>query len=134
MAIPGPTTKRAMDEAASSLLRLARMERGWSQRQLAAAAGVPTSTVGRIESGSRQPSLVTLSRLLAAADVELRIRLEAYDDHDDVLDARRAALTATERADADEAFAGTTALLAASRAAGPVDRSGSRALPHATTA
>ena len=111
-----------MDEAAASLLRLARMERGWSQRRLAAEAGVPTSTVGRIESGARQPSLVTLSRLLAAADLELRIRLEAYDNHDDVLDARRAALTSEQRAEADRIFAATTALLTASRAAGPVGR------------
>lgn len=111
-----------MHEAAASLLRLARRERGWSQRRLAAEAGVPTSTVGRIESGARQPSLVMLSRLLAAADLEPRIHLEPYDDHDDVLDARRAALTADQRAEADEAFAATTALLAASRATGPVGR------------
>jgi hypothetical protein len=34
-----------------------------------------------------QPTLPLLYRLLAAADLEPRIRLEAYDDHDDVLDA-----------------------------------------------
>ena len=35
-----------------------------------------------------QPTLATLCRLLAAADLDLRCRLESYDDHDDVLDAR----------------------------------------------
>jgi transcriptional regulator with XRE-family HTH domain len=69
------------------LLRLARTEKGLSQRALAAAAEVPHSTVARIESGSMQPTLPRLYRLLAAADLEPRIRLEAYDDHDDVLDA-----------------------------------------------
>lgn len=108
-----------MHEAAASLLRLARIERGWSQRQLAA-AGVPTSTVGRIESGTRQPSLVTLSRLLAAADLEPRIRLEAYDDHDDVLDANYAAMTTEQRAITDARHQARTD---AYRAAGVAARS-----------
>ncbi len=100
---------------AGNVLLLARMRRGWTQRQLADAAGVPVSTVSRIETGARQPSLVTLSRLLAAADLELRHHLEDYDDHDDVLDARRAALTDEQRAVADAAFSRTSALLAVSR-------------------
>ena len=86
IAVPGPTTQRYTERLAGNMLRLARAQRGWSQRQLAEAAGVPVSTVARIESGARQPSLVTVSRLLAAADLELRARLEPYDDHDDVLD------------------------------------------------
>jgi transcriptional regulator with XRE-family HTH domain len=90
MAVPGPTTRRYTERMADNLLLLARQQRSWSQRPLAEAAGVPVSTVARIESGARQPSLVTISRLLAAADVEMRIRVEAYDDHDDVLDVRQA--------------------------------------------
>jgi transcriptional regulator with XRE-family HTH domain len=62
------------------------MKAGLTQRQLAAAAGVAQSTVARIESGSVQPTLPMLYRLLAAADLEPRIRLETYDSHDDVLD------------------------------------------------
>ena len=34
-----------------------------------------------------QPTLALLYRLLAAADLEPRIRLEPYDNHNDVLDA-----------------------------------------------
>lgn len=102
MAVPGPTTQRNVERLAGNLLRLAREERGWSQAQLAAAARVPASTVGRIEAGQRQPSLVTLYRLLAAADVDLRVRLEPYDDHDDVLDARDAARSPRQRAVAEE--------------------------------
>ncbi|MFT3873141.1 MAG: hypothetical protein QM714_10910 [Nocardioides sp.] len=48
---------------------------------------MPHSTVARIESGVMQPTLPLLYRILAAADLEPRIRLEACDDHDDVLDA-----------------------------------------------
>ena len=47
---------------------------------------MPQSTVARIEAGGMQPTLPQLYRLLAAAGYEPRIRLEAYDDHDDVLD------------------------------------------------
>ena len=108
MAVPGPTTQRYTERLAGNMLRLARAQRGWSQRQLAEAAGVPVSTVARIESGARQPSLVTVSRLLAAADLELRARLEPYDDHDDVLDARHAALAPDEQAQRAASFAKTS--------------------------
>lgn len=69
-----------------------------SQRELADAAHVAQSTVARIESGTRQPSLPVLARILAAIDLELRITLEAYDNHDDVLDAEDHRLSAEQRA------------------------------------
>ena len=90
---------RANDSAqlAGNLLRIARLRRGISQRRLAELAGVPQSTVARIERHRQQPTLPLLTRLLAAADLELRTRLEDYDPHDDVLDARRATMTDTEQ-------------------------------------
>jgi len=120
MAVPGPNTARYTERLAGNMLRLARAQRGWSQRQLAEAAGVPVSTVARIESGARQPSLVTVSRLLAAADLELRARLEPYDDHDDVLDARQAALTPDEQAQRAASFAKTSQVLDEARRAAAV--------------
>lgn len=120
MAVPGPTTQRYTERLAGNMLRLARAQRGWSQRQLAAAAGVPVSTVARIESGARQPSLVTVSRLLAAANLELRARLEPYDDHDDVLDARHAALAPDEQAQRAASFAKTSHVLDEARRAAVV--------------
>ena len=43
-----------------------------SQRELAAAAGVPPSTVGRIESGeTTDPGIGAMGQLLAAADLRL---------------------------------------------------------------
>ena len=86
MATPGPTSQHALSLWASSLLQQARIITGLSQRGLAAAAGVPRSTVVRIEAGTMQPTLPTLQRILIAAGQEMRIRLEPYDDHDDVLD------------------------------------------------
>lgn len=81
----GPRTIASVEQLAGNLLRLARLKRGVTQRQLAAAAQVPQSTVARIEAGSMQPTLPMLYRLLAGAGLEPRVRLEHYDDHDDVL-------------------------------------------------
>jgi len=122
MAVPGQTTQRYTERLAGNLLRLARAQRGWSQRRLAEAAGVPVSTVARIESGARQPSLVTIGRLLAAADLELRARLEPYDDHDDVLDARLGAMTPEEQAQRAVAFEQTSQVLAEARRAATAAR------------
>jgi transcriptional regulator with XRE-family HTH domain len=93
----GSSRVEASRQLAGNLLRLARLRRGLSQRQLAELAGVPQSTVGRIETYRQQPTLPLLSRLLAAADLELRTRLEDYDPHDDVLDADRARMTPAQR-------------------------------------
>lgn len=70
---------------AGALLTTARVRAGLSQRELAARAGVAQSTVARIESGHADPAFSTLERLIAAADLEMRIRLEPPDDHDVVL-------------------------------------------------
>ena len=80
MAEQGPTEAADTERVAASLLKLARRQSGLSQRALAAAAGVPHSTVARIESGTMQPTLPLLYRILAAAGLEPRIDLEAYDD------------------------------------------------------
>jgi transcriptional regulator with XRE-family HTH domain len=53
------------------LLRRARRMADLSQRQLAARAKVPQSTLARIESGQRTPSLKVFQRLLAAAGLSL---------------------------------------------------------------
>ena len=103
MAIPGPTTRRNVDRLAGNLLRLARADAHLSQRALAASAGVPQSTIGRIEAGAMQPTIPLLYRLLAAAGAELRVRLEPYDDHDDVLDALAAARPADQTGAAEQA-------------------------------
>ncbi len=76
---------------AAGLLQLARHKAGITQAELARRAGVPASMVSAYERGRRQPTLVTLMRLLKAAGYELRVHLEPYDDHDDVLAEQRAA-------------------------------------------
>lgn len=97
MATMGPTTARAVEGFAGTMLKLARQDKHLTQRELAAAAGIPHTTIAKIESGSRQPSWPVLCRILAAVDLEVRVRLAPYDTHDDILDATEARLTAKQR-------------------------------------
>ncbi|WP_408647199.1 helix-turn-helix domain-containing protein [Tessaracoccus coleopterorum] len=62
-------------------MREARKLRGWSQTQLAEAAGVSRPTVARIEAGQRV-SLSTLTRVAAAVGLEVQIFVQqAEGDH-----------------------------------------------------
>lgn len=54
-------------------LREARQNAGMSQRALARAAGVPLSTVGRIERGLTAPRFDTLEALADALDADVRV-------------------------------------------------------------
>lgn len=115
VATMGPTRQRDLEGLAGNVLRVARAKTGLTPAQLARLAGVPRSTVERIEAGTRQPSLVTMGKLLAAVDLDLRIHLEPYDGHDDVLDANYAAMTPAQQAATD---ARHEAMVEAFRAAG----------------
>jgi transcriptional regulator with XRE-family HTH domain len=85
VAVIGPSTQRSVDAWAANVLRVARAKTGLTQRQLAEKAGVPYSTIAKIESGARQPTHPTMAKILAAVDLSLSTRLVPYDDHDDVL-------------------------------------------------
>ena len=67
----------AQESVAGDLLRRARRRRGLSQRELAFAAAVPASTVGRIEAALRQPTVPMLLRLLAAAELAPTLELRS---------------------------------------------------------
>ena len=99
----GPTTARAVEGFAGTMLKLARQDKHLTQRELAAVAGVPYTTIAKIESGARQPSWPVLCRILAAVDLEMRVRLAPYDNHDDTLDATEAQLTEQQRDARDRA-------------------------------
>jgi transcriptional regulator with XRE-family HTH domain len=71
--------------AISQLLREARRRAGLTQAELAARAGVPQSTVGRIEAGARRPSADLVERLVRAAGLELVVALGEPDPGTDSL-------------------------------------------------
>lgn len=52
-------------------IRRRREARGWSQAKLAGAAGMGVSGVSQIETGTRNPSTVTLEKLARALDTEV---------------------------------------------------------------
>ena len=68
------------DSFAGRYLRAARIEADLSQRALAVAAGLPRSTVGRIERGRVSPRVDTFMRLLEAAGVDAAV--DAFMDLD----------------------------------------------------
>ena len=94
-----PPTQRSVDAWAGNVLRVVRAKTGLTQRQLAEKAGVPYSTIAKIESGARQPTHPTMAKILAGVDLSLSTRLVPYDDHDDVLweqDQQRSAAERTQ--------------------------------------
>ncbi len=63
------------DRQAAGLLKRARQRAKLSQKVLARRAGVTQSVVSAYESSRREPSLPTLRRLVAAAGMELGVRV-----------------------------------------------------------
>ena len=69
-----------MTVSGAALLHQARTNAGLSRRALAARAGVPTSTVSRIEDELSEPTLSMLDRLIDAAGGRLAIEVVGSDD------------------------------------------------------
>ena len=84
--------------AADLLVRRARIGAGLTQAELAARAGMPQSTIARLEARGSNPRVQTLERVLAAAGA----RLEAAKPSggvDESLVARNLRLSPAERLD-----------------------------------
>ena len=72
----------ATEQYSRHLIRMARRKAGLSQQELASRAATSQAAISAYESGRRSPSVDTLSRVLAAAGFELRVRLASPDTHD----------------------------------------------------
>lgn len=83
------------------MVQLARLKAGLSQRELAERASVPATMVSAYERDLRQPTLETLRKLVRAAGFDLRMQLEPYDPHDDVLEELERTRSSEERAKLD---------------------------------
>jgi transcriptional regulator with XRE-family HTH domain len=70
-----------------------------TQAELAAVAGVSQQAVSAYETGRKEPTLPTLQALLAAAGLEMRIRLEPIDYHDAALKSFMESLPAEQQAE-----------------------------------
>jgi transcriptional regulator with XRE-family HTH domain len=58
-------------EAFAQSLRRARVDKGWSQRELSGKAGIPQAHISRIESGAVDVKVSTLVGLARLLDLEL---------------------------------------------------------------
>lgn len=72
----------AVERFSRHLIRIARRKAGLTQQALARKAATSQAAISSYESGRRSPSVDTLSRILAAAGFELRMRIEEPDLHD----------------------------------------------------
>lgn len=86
------------------LLQWVRGRAGLTQRRLAALAGVPQSTVSRIESGAIDPRISTMRRLLRSCGYEIDARPRLGQGVDKSLIRERLSRTPRERLE-DLAFA-----------------------------
>jgi transcriptional regulator with XRE-family HTH domain len=62
-------------DLADDILRL-RMEKGWSQAELAERAGTKQANISRLESGLSNPSINFLQKVAKALDAEISIRFQ----------------------------------------------------------
>lgn len=74
-----------MSTWAGNLIKVARLERGLSQRELARRAHTSQATISAYETGEKSPSLDTLARIVRAAGLDLRIQIAPADGHDEWL-------------------------------------------------
>jgi len=86
-----------MASAAWALVRDLRVRKGFSQRQLAALAGVTPATIARIEKGRMEPTLALLTKIVAAAGLELQVSLSDPDPDERKARLAMLALTPEER-------------------------------------
>ena len=81
----------------SNLVREARRRAGYTQAELAQRAGVPKSTVGRIESGARVPSTEMVERLVRAAGLDVSVSVSEPDPGTDSMFERTLRRSPAER-------------------------------------
>lgn len=61
-------------------LKRTRGQRGWSQEDLALAAGIDRTYISGCERGVRNPSIIVLERIAVALDVKPSVLLDVEDD------------------------------------------------------
>jgi ribosome-binding protein aMBF1 (putative translation factor) len=81
----------------AELIRVARVEAGLSQNELAQRIGSRQPVVSRWENGEDEPRLSTLRRLLRACGLSLSLKVDRHDDVDRSQIRQQLAMSPTER-------------------------------------
>ncbi|MEX2624728.1 MAG: helix-turn-helix transcriptional regulator [Acidimicrobiia bacterium] len=87
----------ALPQNVAELIRLARLEAGLSQAELAHRIGSRQPVVSRWESGEDEPRLSTLRRILRACGLSLSLSVDRQDDVDRSQIRQQLAMSPTER-------------------------------------
>ena len=66
-------SKRSSLELLAETIRQARLQKGWSQRELSARARMPQAQISRFETGSVDPQVSTLVELARTLDLDLQL-------------------------------------------------------------
>ena len=66
-------SKRIGLELLAETIRQARLQKGWSQRELSARARMPQAQISRFETGSVDPQVSTLAELARTLDLDLQL-------------------------------------------------------------
>jgi len=66
-------SKRSSLELLAETIRQARLQKGWSQRELSARARMPQAQISRFETGSVDPQVSTLVELARTLDLDLHL-------------------------------------------------------------
>ncbi len=66
-------SKRAAFSDVASMLRAARVAKGWSQRELSGRAGLPQAQISKIENADVDPQISTVMELARSLDLDLQL-------------------------------------------------------------
>jgi transcriptional regulator with XRE-family HTH domain len=66
-------SKRSGSEPLAETIRQARLQKGWSQRELSARARIPQAQISRFETGGVDPQVSTLIELARTLDLDLQL-------------------------------------------------------------
>jgi transcriptional regulator with XRE-family HTH domain len=75
-------TTKSLQPSISAVVRVMRLKKKWSQEELALAVGVKATEISHLESGRRNPKLVTLERLADGFGVRCSRMIEVAEELD----------------------------------------------------
>jgi transcriptional regulator with XRE-family HTH domain len=86
------------------LVKEARLRAGLTQAALAERLGTTQPVIARWETGTSEPAFKTVVEAIRACDLDLRVEMVPYDEHDTLLVDERLALSPAQRVERNSAM------------------------------